>query len=76
MNCPTCDKEYIDEDVAADEGKIESRISISAQHAYSLSELVKYFRKMIEQGHIKESPERSDELTMGYCDELLEDLKE
>lgn len=51
-------------------------VFISKCHAYSLSELVKYFRKMIEQAHITQSPERSDELTMGYCDELLEDLND
>lgn len=49
-------------------------VFISKCHAYSLSEMVKYFRKMIEQGYITQSPHRSDELTMGYCDELLEDL--
>lgn len=49
-------------------------VTISANHAYSLMELVKYFRAMIEQGHIPEEPGRSDGLTIGYCDELLEGL--
>lgn len=74
MKRPVCGKEYTDRDEAVDEGRDEADVSISAQHAYSLSELVKYFRKMIEQGYITQNPKRSDELTMGYCDELLEDL--
>lgn len=53
----------------------ETIVSVSTQHAYSLSELVKYFKKMIEQGHIPDTPSRNNELTAGYCDELLEDLK-
>ena len=52
--------------------------SISKQHAFSLSELVKWFKKMIEQagkeGITVEASGRSDKLTMGYCDELLGDL--
>ena len=52
----------------------EPQVSITALHAYSLIELVKYFRKMIQRGHITQSPGRSDGLTMAYCNELLEDL--
>lgn len=54
--------------------KIKIRTIIAAQHAHSLSELVKWFKKMIEQGHISDTLNRSDKLTAGYCDELLEDL--
>lgn len=49
-------------------------VTITAQHAYSLRELVVYFKKMIEQAEIPVEPGRSDELTAGYCDELVEDL--
>jgi len=56
----------------------KNNISITAQHAYSLSELVEWFKKMIEQaskdGFVTKALGRSDELTAGYCDELLEDL--
>lgn len=44
-------------------------ITISAEHAYSLIELVKHYRKMIEVMGEDASP-----LTTLYCDELLEDL--
>lgn len=54
----------------------EEAVSILSRHAYSLSEMVKWFKKMIEQGNMPEAPGRSDELTVGYCDELLEDLKD
>lgn len=54
----------------------EPQRSITVKHADSLSCLVNYFRRMIEQHHISQTPERSDELTMAYCDELLEDLKQ
>lgn len=52
----------------------EPVVTISANHAYSLVGLVKYFRTMIEQGHIPDEPGRSDGLTIGYCDELLKGL--
>ena len=71
MKCPECGKDYTDRDVAADEGKIEPDITISAQHAYSLSELVKHYRQMI---NVRAKPNAS--LTMEYCDELLEDLND
>lgn len=51
-------------------------ITISHQHVFSLSELVKWFKKMIEDGNMPEQPGRSNVLTAGYCDELLEDLEQ
>lgn len=54
----------------------EPQRSITVKHADSLSCLVNYFRRMIEHHHITQSPGRSDELTMEYCDELLEDLND
>jgi len=44
-------------------------IQISEQHAYSLSELVKWFKFVIE-----ERAEPNAPLTLEYCDELLEAL--
>ncbi len=55
---------------------LKVRTVITAQHAYSLAELVKWFKKMIEAGNMPEQPGRSDVLTAGYCDELLKDLEE
>lgn len=55
---------------------IKIRVIITAQHAHSLSELVKWFKKMIEQSQMPDTPGRSDELTVGYCDELIRDLLE
>jgi len=45
-------------------------IQISEQHAYSLSELVEYFKLLIEKRAEPNAP-----LTLEYCDELLEALK-
>jgi len=47
---------------------------ISGFHAQSLSCLVKYFREMAEQSYIPENEKRGDELTMDYCNELIEAL--
>lgn len=56
----------------------EKITTITTQHTYSLSEMVKWFKKLIEEGNIPDEPAggRSDELTAAYCDELLEDLKQ
>ncbi len=62
--CPSCNKPV----------KESKDVTISGQHAHSLTTLVKWFKKMIEQGNMPEQEGRSDELTAAYCDELLEDL--
>ncbi len=49
-------------------------VLVTNQHAHSLIALVQYFKGMIEAGNLSDSPGRSDELTVGYCDELLEGL--
>jgi len=58
-------------------GKIarpEPCVPITEQHAHSLIELVKYFRKMVKDGVVPEGEGRSDALTTEYCDDLLEGL--
>lgn len=49
----------------------EPQRSITIFHAHSLVELVKHYRKMIEA-----RGEDNAQLTMAYCDDLLEDLNE
>ena len=49
-------------------------VSITAEHGYSLIEMVKYFKDLIAAAEMPVKPGRSDELTSAYCDELLEDL--
>jgi len=48
---------------------------ISGDHAFALRRLVGFFQIMIKEGVAPECDGRSDELTMGYCDELMEALK-
>jgi hypothetical protein len=50
--------------------EITDGIFITAQHAFSLAELVKHYRKMIETMNKDNAP-----LTMEYCDELIKDLE-
>ncbi len=52
-----------------------SDIVITPQHAHSLRRLVGYFKTMIETRCAPAEGQRSDALTMAYCDELLEGLK-
>lgn len=51
-------------------------ISISKQHAYSLSELVKMFKVFIDNANLPDTETRKDEWTKEYCDELLKDLND
>jgi hypothetical protein len=53
----------------------EDVITISTQHAFSLSEMVKAFKKTMLVADLPETELRTDELTDAYCDELLEALK-
>ena len=53
----------------------DESVIITKQHADSLIALCEWFKGMIDAADIPESPTRSDELTTGYCDELMEDLK-
>lgn len=65
--------------ISPDEGLIDGVRDcalITKQHAYSLNAMVKWFKKMIEQRNMPETLGRSDELTTGYCDELLKDLRD
>ncbi len=52
----------------------KNSVSVSPKHAYSLAELVKWFKKMIETGNIPDQEGCGDVWTIGYCDALLEDL--
>ena len=49
-------------------------VIITKQHAYSLSVMVVWFKKFIKTENMPASELRSNELTAGYCDELLKDL--
>ena len=49
-------------------------ICLSEQHAYSLTRLVKWFKTFCDAGNIPNEEGRSDQLTSGYCNELLEAL--
>lgn len=53
-----------------------NQVCILEQHAASFATLVRWFKAMITEIGIPESPDRSDLLTVGYCDELLEDLEQ
>ena len=55
---------------------VRESVIVSPQHAHSLIALVQYFKGMIETGNVSDEPGRSDELTIGYLDELLEGLKQ
>ena len=65
-DCPIHQKPSI-QDIPKNKTKT---VTISAQHAYSLRCLVKHYRRMIE--HLGRG---NSELTVEYCDELLEDLQ-
>lgn len=69
VRCPACNG-------SGEIKKVEGIVSISEQHAYSLSAMVKWFRKLILEAKMPATAERSDELTAEYCDELLEDLED
>lgn len=62
-----------------DYGQVDD-VVISGKHAQSLTAMVHYFQNMMQLGYsVKnlgrvEKPEREEELTSAYCDELLEDL--
>lgn len=51
-------------------------ICITEQHAYSLREMVEYFKQLVIAAHLPATAKRSEQLTSVYCDELLEDLNE
>ena len=44
---------------------------LSTQHAHSLIRLVKWFKTFVPAGNMPGEAGRSDELTVGYCNELL-----
>jgi len=69
VTCPRCNG-------SGEIEKIEGIVSITEQHAYSLSKMVKWFKKLILEAKMPATEERSDELTAEYCDELLDDLNE
>jgi hypothetical protein len=50
---------------------LREQVTITKQHAFSLRELVKHYRQMIDVRNKENAP-----LTIAYCDELLEDLEE
>ena len=56
--------------------KLRESAIITTEHAYSLAEMVKYFKEMVAMAEMSVKPGRSDELTTAYCDELLKDLEE
>jgi len=49
-------------------------IAITQDQAFSLVRLVKWFKGLVGAGNMPQEEGRSDELTSGYCDELLEAL--
>lgn len=49
-------------------------IEITDIHADSLSEMVRYFKKMVQASDIPATEIRSDRLTTEYCNELIEAL--
>ena len=71
MNADNCNPKPGDRDSSKSPNEF---VTVTREHAYSLVELVKWFKAMIETGNVPESQKRSDELTAAYCDELLEDL--
>ena len=50
-------------------------VTITKDNAFALRRLVGFFQIMIKEGVAPECDGRNDELTMGYCDELMEALK-
>ena len=56
-------------------GLAQGAVALSDQHAFSLSELVSWFKRLILAGYVPEDLNRSDILTSSYCDELLEALR-
>jgi hypothetical protein len=52
----------------------DAEVCITRQHAQSLAKMVLWFRQMVQACEMPEGDMRSDMLTTGYCDELLEDL--
>ena len=76
MANPCCSKGY-DHDIFVEGARaLKRNVLITEQHAHSLRELVNSFKQFIEFANIPATEKRSDEWTMGYCDELLEDLNE
>lgn len=68
---PGCSKGYDHDTFVAGSRALKRNLIITKQHAYSLGELVKHYKKMIVclgKGNC--------ELTAEYCDELLKDLEE
>ena len=53
-----------------------NQVCILEQHAASLAKMTQWFKDMIKAVELPECPRRSDELTVAYCDELLEDLEQ
>lgn len=50
-------------------------LGMSEQHAFSLGEMVRWFRDLIDTAKLPPSPGRATDLTVAYCDELLLALK-
>ena len=50
---------------------MSNKAIISKEHAYSLSEMVKYFRLLVLEERIPTDGTCSDQLTTEYCDELI-----
>lgn len=74
MANPACSKGYDHDKFVAGSRALKRNVIVSKQHAFSLSELVNKFKQFIEFANIPKTERRSDEWTMGYCDELLDDL--
>lgn len=50
---------------------MDKAICLCDHHAYSLKEMVRWFKKMIKTGNFPDGVERTDQLTTEYCDELI-----
>lgn len=51
-----------------------SDVQINGDHAFSLIEMVKWFRELVDEADMPSGDSRSDKLTAEYCDELIEAL--
>jgi hypothetical protein len=52
-------------------GRNEKKVVVNEQHAFSLIEMVKWFKGMVNEVDMPAGPDRSDKLTTEYCNELI-----
>lgn len=54
--------------------KAKQTVTISIDAANSLKTMVKWFAGAIKAGNMPETEDRSDELTLQYCSDLMKEL--